>query len=127
MDLRGRHYKKPMMEIVSFEKFAVEGSDADSQVLSIDTSRHQNFVILINTKNANGIRYKFEVANIDSDGRETDWTTLSGEELLEGNKQTVITRLCVSERTRMIMKNDVAGSGASVDLFVRLNPFGTIV
>lgn len=127
MQLQGRHYKKPMMEIVSFEKFDVAGTDAKETVIFLDTSRHQNFVIMLNTKNDYGIRYKIEVANIDSDGKETNWTTLLGEEVLEGNKQAVITRVCVSERARLLIENDIAAEVASVDIFVRLNPFGTIV
>ena len=127
MDLRGRHYKKPMMEIVSFEKFNVVSADADQMVLALDTSRHQNFVILLNTKDANGIKYRLESANIDSNGNETAWTILLAEATLLGDLQFVISRQCVSERVRMIIKNDVPGSNATLDIFIRLNPFGTIV
>lgn len=127
MDFTNKNFKKPANEIVNFEKLALGVTDAVMNGVVIDTSRHLNVAIFLATKNANAVKYVVEVANVDESGVLSGWSVLEPETVLAGNDQVVFTSNCVAERMRLTLANNVGAALGEVDIFVRLNPVGSII
>lgn len=128
MELNKRGYKKPAMEIVTFEKIALPIEDVDTTPITVvDTSRHSQAVFMINNISGEGLQYSFQVANVKEDGTMSEWVDLEARQSLMANEKVVMVKQCVADRMKLSMQNETPGSVASIDLFVRLVPFGTIV